>query len=308
MTRTATACATLALASAAAGGVQAQVFRTGTDTVLLSVTVADGKNRPVAGLTSDDFLVFEDKTPQTISVFTNDPQPIALSLLLDSSLSMERTLCRAQNAAVGFIQRLGPNDVAQVIDFNSTSDTRIRQTFTGDRDALERAVRRIQPGGWTALYDALYIGIAEAHRLRPRPTEAVRRQAVVVLSDGENTQSLKTSDDVIDSARRSDVMVYAVALRDKANARTRGGYNEAEYVLRSLSQMTGGRVFVADDANQLPAIYNQIADELAHQYLIGYTSKNPRRDGGWRQVAVHVQRPNLVGRTRAGYFAPAKDR
>jgi Ca-activated chloride channel family protein len=307
MTRVAAACAALALASAAAGAVHAQVFRGGTDTVLLSVTVADGKGKPLAGLGRDDFLVFEDKTLQTISVFTSDPQPIALSLLLDSSLSMERTLTLAQQAAVGFVQRLGPADVAQVIDFNSTSDTRIRQSFTGDRQALERAIRRIQPGGWTALYDALYIGIAEAHRQRPRLAEAVRRQAVVVLSDGENTESLKTSDDVLDSAKRSDVMVYAVAIRDKTNARP-SGYNEAEYVLRALAQTTGGRVFVADDPSQLPAIYNQIADELAHQYLIGYTSKNPRRDGGWRQVAVQLQPSSLVARTRAGYFGPAKGR
>jgi Ca-activated chloride channel family protein len=308
MNRAAAACAVAALASAVAGAAPAaQIFRTGTDTVFLSVTVADGRNRPVAGLGRDDFLVFEDKTPQAIAVFTNDPQPVALSILLDSSLSMERTLALAQEAAIGFVHRLGPNDVAQIIDFNSTSETRIRQTFTGDRRALEQAIRRIQPGGWTALYDALYIGIAEAHRLRPGPTEAVRRQAVVVLSDGENTQSLKTSDDVIDSARRSDVMVYAVALRDKGNARS-GGYNEAEYVLRALGQLTGGRVFVADDATHLPAIYNQIADELAHQYLIGYSSKNPKRDGGWRQIAVRVQRPNLVARTRAGYFAPSKGR
>ena len=308
MIRVATAAAALTLASAVAGAApSAQVFRSGTDTVLLSVTVADTKGRPVAGLRQADFLVFEDRAPQPIAVFASDPQPIALSLLLDSSLSMERTLVLAQEAAIGFVGRLGPNDVAQVIDFNSTSETRIRQGFTNDRPALERAIRRIQPGGWTALYDALYIGMAEAHRLRPRSTEAMRRQAVIVLSDGENTESLKTSDDVLDSAKRSDVMVYAVAIRDKANVRP-AGYNEAEYVLRALSQTTGGRVFVADEAAQLPAIYHQIADELAHQYSIGYNSRNTRRDGTWRQVAVRLQNSSLIARTRAGYFGPAKGR
>jgi Ca-activated chloride channel family protein len=308
MIRAASACVALAVASAAAGAAQsAQVFRAGTDTVLLSVTVADSKSRPVAGLRQADFLVFEDKAPQTISLFASDPQPIALSLLLDSSLSMERTLVLAQQAAIGFIERLGPQDVAQVINFNSTSATRVRQAFTGDRQALERAIRQIQPGGWTALYDALYIGMAEANRLRARPGEAIRRQAVILLSDGENTESLKTADDVIDAAKRSDVMVYAIALKDKANARPHG-FSESEYVLRSLSQMTGGRVFVADEPAQLPAIYHQIADELAEQYSIGYISKNPRRDGGWRQVAVQVQKPSLVARTRAGYFGPAKGR
>ena len=308
MIRAASACAALALASVATGaGQSAQIFRAGTDTVLLSVTVADSKGRPVSGLRQDDFTVFEDKVPQAISLFASDPQPIALSLLLDSSLSMERTLVLAQQAAIGFIERLGRQDVAQVINFNSTSETRIRQGFTGDHKALERAIRQIQPGGWTALYDALYIGMAEANRLRPRLGDAIRRQAVIVLSDGENTESLKTSDDVIDAAKRSDVMVYAIALRDKTNARPHG-FSESEYVLRSLSQTTGGRVFVADEAAQLPAIYHQIADELAQQYAIGYISRNPRRDGGWRQVAVQLPNPSLVARTRAGYFGPAKGR
>jgi len=308
MRRLATLSAAFALAGAVVSAAPSwQVFRSGTDTVLLSVTVADGKKKPVSGLRQSDFLIFEDRIPQTIAVFANDPQPIALSLLLDSSLSMERTLVLAQQAAIGFVERLGPKDVAQVIDFNSTSDTRIRQGFTNDRESLERAIRRITSGGWTALYDALYIGLAEAHRQRPKLTEAIRRQAVVVLSDGENTESLKTADDVIESARRSDVMVYAVALRDKTNARPRG-YSESEYVLRTLAQTTGGRVFVADEAAQLPAIYHQIADELAQQYLIGYISRNARQDGTWRQVAVQLQNPSLVARTRAGYFGPAKGR
>ncbi len=308
MNRLATTGAALALAGACAGvALSAQIFRTGTDTVLLSVTVSDSRNRPVPGLRRDDFVVFEDKTVQSIEVFASDPQPIALSLLLDSSLSMERTLFLAQQAAIGFVERLGPHDVAQIIDFNSTSETRIRQTFTGDKQALERAIRQVQPGGWTALYDALYIGLAEAHRHRPALSEAIRRQAVVVLSDGDNTQSYKTADDVIDSAKRSDVMVYAIAIRDKTNARP-AGFNEADYVLRRLSLTTGGRVFVADEAAELPAFYHQIADELAQQYLIGYTSRNVRRDGSWRQVAVRLQDPALVARTRAGYFGPAKGR
>jgi Ca-activated chloride channel family protein len=308
MNRLATAGAALAFAGACAGvALSAQIFRTGTDTVLLSVTVSDSRNRPIPGLRRDDFVVFEDKTAQSIEVFASDPQPIALSLLLDSSLSMERTLVLAQQAAIGFVERLGPHDVAQIIDFNSTSETRIRQTFTGDKKALERAIRQVQPGGWTALYDALYIGLAEAHRHRPALSQAIRRQAVVVLSDGDNTQSYKTADDVIDSAKRSDVMVYAIAIRDKTNVRP-AGFNEADYVLRRLSLTTGGRVFVADEAAELPAFYHQIADELAHQYLIGYTSRNVRRDGSWRQVAVRLQDPTLVARTRAGYFGPAKGR
>ena len=128
-----------AASSAAVGAVTAaaQVFRSGIDTVLLNVTVTDCKNRPLTGLDRDDFRVFEDGIAQEISVFASDPQPIALSLLLDSSTSMEDKLAVAQEAAVGFAHRLGPRDVAQVIDFNS--ETRIRQPFTSDVRALEKS-------------------------------------------------------------------------------------------------------------------------------------------------------------------------
>jgi len=128
-----------------------------------------------------------------------------------------------------------------------------------------------------------------------------------VLSDGQDTTSLLRYEDVLELARRSDVAVYAIALHDKSESATRG-FNEAEFVLRSLSQSSGGRLFAADDPSQLPAIYVQIADEIASQYTLGYVSKNLQRDGAWRRIGVKVSRPNVAARTKAGYFAPPKDR
>jgi len=289
-------------AALAAAGLDAQgVFRGGTDVVLLNVTVFDQTGRLVPGLDRGDFQVFEDGVLQEISNFARDPQPIALSLLIDSSTSMEPKLAIAQEAATGFAKRLSKKDVAQIIDFDS--QTQILQTFTNDEAALERAIRRTRAGGSTSLYNALYVGLDELKRLRFGSIEEVRRQAIVLLSDGEDTSSLKTYEDVLDSAKRSEVIVYAINLKDR-EVGTTTRWNESEYVLRSLTQETGGKSYTVDDANQLPAIYSQIADELANQYTIGYTSKNAKRDGAWRRINVQVTRGGSTARTKLGYFAP----
>jgi Ca-activated chloride channel family protein len=292
--------ATLAAGSIAA----AQVFRSGVDAVLLSVTVTDARNHPLTGLTRTDFQVFEDGIAQDISIFVRDPQPIALSLLVDSSTSMEDNIGIAQEAAIGFARRLGPDDVAQIIDFNS--ETRIRQTFTTDASALERAIRAIRTGGSTSLYTALYVAISELARAHPRTADTIRRQAIVVLSDGEDNTSLKTYDDVAELAKQSDVAIYAIGLREKEPPPGGRRFSQADFALRTLSQLTGGRVIFVTDVRQLPVVYAQIADELANQYVIGYNTKNQKRDGAWRRLAVRVVRPETVVRTRAGYFAPTR--
>jgi Ca-activated chloride channel family protein len=286
-----------------------QIFRTGTDMVLLSVTAADARNRPIANLKREDFQVLEDGFQQTIAVFSKDPQPIALSILIDSSTSMEGRMGVSTQAAIGFCQRLGPNDTAQVISFNS--DVQILQPFTADVPALERAIHQVHASGSTSLYTALYIALNELNRVRlAQSPDDVRRQAIIVLSDGDDTTSLLSYDDVLDLTKRSSVSVYAIWLRDKtAGSGMLAGrsFSGAEYVLRSLSQTTGGRLFVVDDATELAAIYGQIADELANQYTIGYVSKNVARDGAWRQVAVRINQPGVAARTKAGYFGPKKD-
>jgi Ca-activated chloride channel family protein len=303
MTRSRASVAALMAALAVAATAAQQVFRSGIDTVLLNVTVTDGRNRPIADLERHDFQVFEDGLLQEIAIFTNEPQPIALSLLLDSSTSMEDDrLVVAQEASIGFARRLGPDDVAQVIAFNRGIE--IRQPFTNDVGALEAAIRGIRAGGTTSLYTALYVALSELTRVGAESAERIRRQAIVVLSDGEDTTSLKNYDDVADLAKRSDVAIYAIGLRETPRAPA-PRFSQADFALRTLSQMTGGQVFFVGDIKQLPGIYRQIADELATQFFIGYNSKNAQRDGAWRQVGVRVSRPETVVRTRAGYFAPS---
>ena len=129
------------------------------------------------------------------------------------------------------------------------------------------------------------------------------RRALILLSDGEDTSSLNTYEDVLDLAKRSEVIVYAVGLRSKEDAVGRG-FNQAEYTLRSLAQQTGGRVFFVEDLSQLAGIYDRIADELSLQYSIGYMSTNTARDGTWRRVQIKVLKGDAAARTRLGYFAP----
>ena len=282
-----------------------QIFRGGADIVLLNVTVTDGDGKFVGQLERSSFQVFEDGALQDISNFTRDQQPIALSILLDTSTSMEKRLGVAQQAAIGFVGRLGPRDIAQIMSFNSRAETLL--DFSGDRAALDSAILKTRAGGSTALYNAVYTALSDLKRVVARSPEELRRQAIVLLSDGEDTSSLIDYDQVEESAKRSDVAVYTIGLRSKEDT-PQHGFNEADFVLRTLAQDSGGRTFKVQDISELPGIYQQIADELANQYTMGYSSKNPKRDGAWRRIVVRVDRPGVIARTKSGYFAPTLNR
>lgn len=300
--------AVVAMAVAAAGVRAQQVFRSGTDAVVLTVTVMDSASRLVAGLEQDDFQVFEDQVKQDITNFSRQPQPIALSLVIDTSASMENKLPIAQEAAMGFVRRMGPDDRIQIIDFDSQA--KILLEFSRDREALERAIKRTEAGGSTSLYNAMYTAMSGLKRISQETGPENRRYAVVLLSDGEDTSSIVPYGDVLDLAKRSGVVVYAIGLREKPKpgGSHTVGWKQAEYDLKQLSMDTGGHVFFADDVAQLPTYYSQIADELSNQYTLGYTSKNAKRDGAWRKILVRVSRPNMTARTKAGYFGPTVPR
>ena len=282
-----------------------QAFRGGTELVGLTITVHDGNNRLVAGLDEEDFQVFEDNVRQDISNFSRQPQPTALSLVIDTSVSMEPRLSVAQGAAIGFVRRMGANDLAQVLSFDST--TKILLEFTQDKDALERAIRRTEASGSTSLYNALYTSLRGLTQIRQERGPDIRRQAIILLSDGQDTTSVIPYEDVLDLAKRSEVVIYAIALQDKPDGtgRNESSWKENQYVLGQLTTSTGGKAFSVTDPATLPGIYAQIADELSNQYTIGYASKSTRRDGAWRRILVRVTRPNMTARTKAGYFGPS---
>jgi Ca-activated chloride channel family protein len=275
-------------------------FRTGVDIVSLNVTVTDGASHYVTDLDGPEFSVFEDGIKQNITFFNRRQQPIALSLLLDSSASMEEHLSTLQKAASNFVHRLKANDIAQVIDFDSRVE--IRQAFTGNQAELDTAISQMVAGGSTSLHNAIYIALKELRKVRAVNEEDVRRQALIVFSDGEDTSSLVSFDEVLDLAKRSETSIYAIALRGLDTQAK--GFREAEFVMRTLAQETGGRAFFPARIDDLDGVYSQIADELASQYTLGYTSANPRRDGAWRRIVVQVSRPNITPRTKKGYYAP----
>jgi Ca-activated chloride channel family protein len=280
---------------------QAPSFRSGVELVSLNVTVADAQLRYATDLEQSEFQVYEDGVRQEVTYYNRSNLPIGLALLVDTSASMETRLTTAQEAASGFARRLRQQDLAEIIDFDSRVN--ILQPFTNNTEHLVQAIRRTSAGGSTSLYNAVYIALKELKKIVAKDAEDIRRQAIVVLSDGEDTSSLLPFDEVMDLAKRSETAIYAIGLRDSNDGPGRG-FKEAEFVLRQLAQETGGRTFFPSDVAELPAIYTQIAEELSSQYTIGYTSKNAKRDGAWRRVVVRVSRPNLTARTKQGYFAP----
>jgi Ca-activated chloride channel family protein len=303
---------TVQAASGGASGATAQApqppppqvpFRAGVEVVSLNVTVTDGTARYVTDLAAEDFNVFEDGVKQDVTFFSRTNLPIALALLLDTSASMDAKLPTAQEAAIGFAKRLRPQDLAEVIDFDSR--VVVLASFTNGALDLEQAIRKTSAGGSTSLYNAVYIALKDLKKVMAKNTDEIRRQAIVLLSDGEDTSSLLPFEEVLDLAKRSETAIYAIGLRSTDGPGTGSkGFKEAEFVLRQFAQETGGRTYFPTQVSELAAIYGQISDELSSQYTVGYTSRNGRRDGSWRRVVVRVARPNLTARTKLGYFAP----
>ncbi len=291
----------VAVIAALASSPSAQgTFKAAIDVVSLNVTAMDVTNHYVTDLDEKSFSVFEDGVKQDLSFFTRKQQPIALSMLLDSSASMEDKLPTLQTAASNFVHRLKPNDLAQIIDFDSRVE--IRQAFTSNQQELDAAIQQTQAGGSTSLYNAVYIALKELAKTKAQGEEDVRRMALVLFSDGEDTSSLISFDEVLELAKRSETAIFTIALRG-ADTQSKG-FHEAEFVMRQLAQETGGRAFFPAKIDDLNGVYAEIADELASQYTLGYSSKNGKRDGAFRRIVVQINRPNTTSRTKRGYYAP----
>jgi Ca-activated chloride channel family protein len=276
-------------------------FEAGIEVIHLQVSVTEGRNF-VTDLREKDFAIFEDGIHQETSLFIHERLPISLVLMLDTSASMTEKLPLARQAAVRFVKTLEPRDLAQVIQFNARVET--LQGFTADKAALEAAINRTEASGSTALHNALYIALKELGR---KKTRELRRRAIVLLSDGEDTASLVTDDQVLELARNSEVAIYAISLRPDRNIeRMRKNFSQAAYLLTTLAQETGGRDFFPSSLSELDTVYDRVAEELRSLYSIGYVSSNKRRDGKWRRIVVRVpEREGLDVRHRIGYFGPA---
>jgi Ca-activated chloride channel family protein len=290
-----------AAAAATALAAQGQRIRSGVELVSLNVTATDGQGKYVTDLNEEDFEVYEDGAKQKLTFFSKTQQPISLAILLDTSASMDERMKIAQDAAIGFARQLRKDDQAMVIDFDS--QVRVLAPFTNDASVLEQAIRTTAPNGSTSLYNAIYVALDSLKRFKSAPAASeIKRQAIVLLSDGDDTSSLVEFDVVLDRAKRSDTAIYAIGLR--AGEIARREFKEAEFVLKQLANETGGRAFFVNDARELAKIYQGIWDDLASQYALAYSSGNPKRDGAWRRIQVRLVRPSTTARTKQGYYGP----
>jgi len=269
------------------------------DVVNLNVSVTDVGDRHVTGLEADDFIVIEDGVPQKLCLFTRERLPLSLAVLIDSSLSMAPSLPAVKSAAVRLVDELRPEDQAEIGQFNHRFS--VVQDFTNDRARLEAAVRGIQADGATGLYNAVYLTLKD-RRLRSSKDD-LRRLAVVVLSDGQDTSSLVSDDEVIELARKSNVTVFTISLNPPHAPLLDPSGDRAAYFLTALARETGGRSYFPARLSQIDGVYASIADELRTQYALGYVSSNPSRDGRWRKIAIVTRAGHLVLRHKLGYYA-----
>ena len=262
----------IAIAAADSIGVSAQgkVFKSGVDLVPLTVTVTDARGNYVTGLTSDDFEVFEDGERQSSAFFAGGELPLDVALVLDTSSSMAESMPMVRKAAT----RTDPHLAKRRSKRGDGGEHDDRSSAAVDLrfGRVAAAIDGLRASGCTALYDGLYMALNELARQRREWSEA-RRQVLVLLSDGIDTASHVTADDVARVAGSVGVNVYVIALTGRKPASQHGRdmtVERAAYQLRALAQDSGGRVFRPATALDLPAVYDAIARELASQYDLAY--------------------------------------
>jgi VWFA-related protein len=308
-------------------------FKTSVDLVNVNATVTDGSGHFVPGLRADDFMIEEDGERQTITQFETERVPVSLGIVLDTSGSMAgEKMNAAQTALSRFVfELLGPQDEMFLYRFDRKPV--LVQGWTEDRQRLVRALGTVTPSGGTALYDA----VAEAIPLAASGSR--RKKAIVIISDGNDTNSVVSLDEVRQLIRESEVMVYAIGIdasygnggsgvtvtpptfpfpggtiqlpwprrgpgQPQPAPSPRSGSNERVNVhaLRMMTDDSGGRTEIISGARGLDPATTGIASELSQQYYLGYVSTRPK-DGRWHTITVRLKRPSYAVRARRGYVA-----
>jgi len=277
-------------------GAQQPTFRSGTQTVPLYITVTDSAGRLVPNLTKDDFTVLDNGIPQEISVFDNTVRPITSVVMLDTSGSMTLNLDLMKAAAEQFIIRLLPEDKAMVGAFNNKVEF-ATTGFTSDRDELAHAIRELDYGNATRLWDAADQSLEQLQGIDGR-------RVVVLFTDGDDTGSASSLGKVIDRSRADEVMIYAIGLESvymggpghMVRTRPDGG-------LRKIADETGGGYFELKKTEELGPAFTRVAQELHSQYLLGFSPKN--LDGKVHKLEVRSKNVGNKARARRSYVATA---
>jgi Ca-activated chloride channel family protein len=255
------------------------------DLVMVSVGVTDSDNKPMIDLKADNFQLFEDKIEQKIRYFSSEGAPVSLGIIFDISHSMEKKLSFARDAAFKFLETGTPEDEYFLVEFSSRAE--IAQGFTTDINRLRDKISLRAAQGSTALYDAVYLGLAQL-KSGQNP-----RKALLLITDGEDNHSRYSRGDIREFVREADAQIYVIDL--------------GRALVGELADMTGGHSYHAS-MNDIEETCEKIARELKSQYVIGYESTNTSRDGKFRKLRVKVNTPPETGkvsvRTRDGYYAP----
>jgi len=269
------------------------LFKVGVETVFVKVSVTDPLNRYVTGLEKEHFKVYEDKVEQAITHFNQQSAPISVGLIFDISGSMKdnNNIKKAKSAAARFLQSGNPEDEYFLITFNQK--TTLVQPFTSESSTLQNDVAFQKPGGRTAMYDAIYMGLDQMQAAKNE------KKALILITDGEDNSSRYSPGEVRDFAKESDVQIYAIGEEGKL------GYGRSE--IQGIVSTTGGRTFFPNNFNELDYYIDLVHAELRTQYVLGYVPTNKVHDGKWRHIRVKLDAPQglpkLILHAKEGYYA-----
>lgn len=294
-TRLGLAAGALAVLAAFSLSVTAQqpTFRSGTQLVSLFVTVTDLQRRLVPDLLQEDFEVLDNGKPQPIVFFDNQPQPITVVVMLDTSGSMTGAIKFLRQAAEQFLIRLHPEDRGMVGAFNDKIEFGSAE-FTSDRDDLVAAMKELDYGNSTRLYDGIAASLDQLDGVSGR-------RVILVFTDGEDTASKAGQGSVIERARNDEVMVYSIGLESEYFNGARMVRGKPDGALRKIADETGGGYFELDKTADLAPTFTRVAQELHSQYVVGFTPS--QLDSKVHKLVVRVKQAGMTGRARRSYLA-----
>lgn len=272
---------------------QQPTFRSGTQLVSLFVTVTDLQRRLVPDLLQEDFEVLDNGKPQPIVFFDNQPQPITVVVMLDTSGSMTGAIKFLRQAAEQFLIRLHPDDRGMVGAFNDKIEFGSKE-FTSDRDDLVAAMKDLDYGNSTRLYDGIAASLDQLDGVSGR-------RVVLVFTDGEDTASKAGQGSVIERARNDEVMVYSIGLESEYFNGARMVRGKPDGALRKIADETGGGYFELDKTADLAPTFTRVAQELHSQYVVGFTPT--QLDSKVHKLVVRVKKAGMTGRARRSYLA-----
>jgi VWFA-related protein len=276
---------------------EAPTIKVQANEVNLIFTVTDKKGHFITGLNQSSFGLLDNQmNPEAVLRFTQQTNlPLRVGIMLDTSNSIRQRFQFEQDSAIEFLlQVLHRNDRAFVEGFDV--ETEVAQDFTNNVDLLNQGIRKLRPGGGTALYDALYKTCRD-QMLTLRETDAVRK-ALILVSDGEDNYSHALESDAIKECQRAETIVYTIST-DVSPTRTKG-----DDVMREIAEATGGRVFYPEKIEDVSQGFMSIEEELRSQYSLVYRPANFKQDGAFRTIYLQARDPRYQVRARKGYFAP----